>query len=108
MLSESEAKLPLLSRSFFFSFLSYIIILFYLYTMDHVARLYNTLPSLSEADERFFNREKAFDLISKLLSQHGNVFSVCLVHAHCTLREGEIMLSSGETSQPVLASKAIL
>ncbi|KAI0398652.1 hypothetical protein F4802DRAFT_611455 [Xylaria palmicola] len=74
--------------------------------MNSISRLYNTLPSLEEANEKFVNREQIFDTLSNLLSQYKNSFGICLIHSHCTLDEGEIMLETDGTSQPVLASEA--
>jgi hypothetical protein len=66
---------------------------------------YNSLPSLAKADKGFSDRGRVFDALKKLLSQHGGKYGVCLVHSHCTLNEGEIMLSTDGIAQPVLVSK---
>ncbi|KAI0444429.1 hypothetical protein F4803DRAFT_511859 [Xylaria telfairii] len=68
------------------------------------SRLYNTLPSLSEANERFRNRDEIFDRLLDLLSRHQGLFDVCLIHAHCTLADGEVMLENGDVSMPVKIS----
>ncbi|GAB1310697.1 hypothetical protein MFIFM68171_00907 [Madurella fahalii] len=71
-----------------------------------VARTYNKLPTLIEANEKFTDREPFFAAVSGLLSQYNYGFGICLVHAHCTLTDREIMLSRGAMSEPVLASEA--
>ncbi|KAK4494765.1 hypothetical protein PRZ48_014121 [Zasmidium cellare] len=74
--------------------------------MDQVWKYYSTLPDVIEADERFCDRTRLFQDIGRLLAEHGNEFGLCLVHRHCTLEEGEIMLSENGVSQPVQASLA--
>ncbi len=76
-------------------------------TMTYVSSLYNTLPSLSEAMERFESRKEILDSISNLVSKYENLFDVCLIHTHCSLAEGEIMLEKGDVSQPVLLSEVV-
>lgn len=68
--------------------------------MAEVAQLYNTLPTLGEANEKFVEREATFKLLAALLAEYRNVFGLCLVHAHCKLTEGEIMLAKRNVSQP--------
>ena len=74
-------------------------------TLD-IAKIYNDLPTLAKADERFTNRETMFRALAKLLSVYENEFGVCLIHAHCTLSPGEIMLSTGDVSHPIQYEKA--
>lgn len=68
--------------------------------MTTVASLYNNLPSLEEATDKFTNRAHVFSKLASLLAKYEHKFGVCLVHAHCTLEEGEIMVASGHVSQP--------
>ncbi|KAI1399453.1 hypothetical protein F4819DRAFT_464966 [Hypoxylon fuscum] len=68
--------------------------------MAAVAQLYNTLPTLGDADEKFVNREGVFKVVATLLAEYGHVFGLCLVHAHCKLAEGEIMIEKNNISQP--------
>ncbi|KAJ5711948.1 hypothetical protein N7488_006104 [Penicillium malachiteum] len=68
--------------------------------MAEIAQLYNTLPTLGEADEKFDNRGSAMKLIAMLLAQYNNVFGLCLVHANYELSEGEVMVARGNVSQP--------
>ncbi|KAI1106982.1 hypothetical protein F4804DRAFT_329728 [Jackrogersella minutella] len=76
--------------------------------MAEVASLYNSLPTLGEADEQFVNREAMLRALATLLAQYEYAFGLCLVHAHCKLSdttelaEGEIMLAAGNVSQPKL------
>lgn len=74
--------------------------------MEQVWKYYNTLPTLLEANERFKNREQIFSALTQLLSTYDNAFSICLIHAHCELSEGEIMLVEENVSQPVHVSNA--
>ncbi|KAI0530393.1 hypothetical protein GGR58DRAFT_493572 [Xylaria digitata] len=68
--------------------------------MASVARLYNTLPNLGEAEEKLANQQ--FDLVelANLLAAYSYEFGIYLVHAHCKLAEGEIMLANGNVSEP--------
>jgi hypothetical protein len=69
--------------------------------MEYLWESYNSLPTLLEADRCFKNREKVFSDLAKLLAKYGNTFGICLVHTHCRLSEGEIMLERDDTSEPV-------
>lgn len=64
------------------------------------AAIYNKLPTLEDAEKRFIDREKIFTAVGSLLAQYDNLYGLCLVHAHCTLADGEKMLSRGNISQP--------
>ncbi|KAF1963922.1 hypothetical protein BU23DRAFT_635940 [Bimuria novae-zelandiae CBS 107.79] len=66
--------------------------------MEHLWRSYNSLPTLLEANDRFKDREQLFSNLARLLSKYGNVFGVCLVHTHCELLKGEIMLEKDDVS----------
>ncbi|KDR68298.1 hypothetical protein GALMADRAFT_1354777 [Galerina marginata CBS 339.88] len=68
--------------------------------MTSVASLYNSLPSVEEAATKFINRAHIFLKLASLLAEYEHKFGVCLVHAHCKLEEGEIMVSSGNVTQP--------
>ena len=70
-----------------------------------MAELYNTLPTLADAEERFTHREQIFVACRSLLAKYENNFGICLVHAHCNLSDGEIMLARGNVSQPEKISK---
>jgi hypothetical protein len=72
--------------------------------MATISALYNTLPSLYDAEKWFIEREKAFAAVKNILAMYENVFGICLVYAHCTLAEDEIMLSRDNISQPENAS----
>ncbi|KAI4173800.1 MAG: hypothetical protein LQ343_002735 [Gyalolechia ehrenbergii] len=66
-----------------------------------VSALYNKLPSLSEAEEQFVSRSAVFATVGKLLGTYNHAFGLCLVHAHCTLAEDEIMLTrANNISEP--------
>ncbi|KAK0368161.1 hypothetical protein CLIM01_14481 [Colletotrichum limetticola] len=62
--------------------------------------VYNNLPTLEEADQRFVDRSRVLRDLKDLLAKYDNVYGLCLVHAHCQLNEGEIMLAQGNTTQP--------
>ena len=65
-----------------------------------VAALYNTLPSVEEANAVQFDRTRVFAELAILLAAYEYKYGVCLVHAHCKLEEGEVMVASGNVSQP--------
>lgn len=71
------------------------------------ATLYNRLPTLGEAEERFTERGPVFTAIGSPLAEYGNVWGACLVHAHCKLAEGEIMLGKESISQPESALELV-
>lgn len=70
--------------------------------MTLVSQIYNTLPNLGDADAAFTDREAKFAAVAQLLARHGcaGQFHLCLVHAHCTLADDEIMLARGNISEP--------
>lgn len=68
--------------------------------MTTVAALYNSLPLVKEAHEKFVNRDQIFSKLVPLLASYENRFGVSLVHRHCTLEEGEMMVANGNISQP--------
>jgi hypothetical protein len=68
------------------------------------ASSYNELLSLGDADERFAGRTDVFARLVPLLAKYEYRFGVCLVHTHCKLDEGEIMLADGNISEPVYAT----
>jgi len=68
--------------------------------MTTIASLYNTLPSVEEANETPFDRTRIFSELTVLLAAYEYKYGVCLVHAHCKLEEGEVMIASGHISQP--------
>lgn len=74
--------------------------------MAEVARIYNTLPSLVDADEHFTDRESMLRNIAALLAQYEYTFGLCLVHSHCKLVDGEIMVAQGNVSEPLLTEHA--
>jgi hypothetical protein len=68
--------------------------------MTDITTLYNSLPSLREADKQFVNRDQILSQLAPLLVEHGNKFGVCLVHRHCKLDSGEVMVATGNVCQP--------
>ncbi|KAI9814486.1 MAG: hypothetical protein M1832_005892 [Thelocarpon impressellum] len=75
--------------------------------MAEVAGIYNTLLTLEEADLAFTKREPIFEAMTALLAKHDGSHGLCLVHSHCKLVEGEMMLATGNISQPVQSSDAV-
>ena len=73
-------------------------------TMVDYVQMYNSLPSIEEADERFLNREETFAKLAPLLAEFNHQFGVCLVHAHCKLQQGEKMIAQGNITQPELST----
>lgn len=68
------------------------------------ASSYNELLSLGDADERFTGRADVFAQLVPVLAKYDFRFGVCLVHTHCKLDKGEIMLADGNVSEPVYAA----
>lgn len=68
--------------------------------MAEVASLYNQLPTLEDAERRFRDRDQVFSAAKSLLAQYGKLWGLCLIHAHCKLEKGEIMVARGNVSQP--------
>ena len=69
--------------------------------MDSYIEMYNNLPNVCEADERFVERDAIFAKLAPLLSSYNHQFGVCLVHAHCSLEPGEKLIGTGNISQPM-------
>jgi hypothetical protein len=68
--------------------------------MTDIAARYNRLPPLLEADMKFVNRDELFAKLRPLLAKYENKFGVCLVHRHCKLEPGEMMVATGNVCQP--------
>jgi hypothetical protein len=68
--------------------------------MVNYVSLYNSLPWLGEANEKFTNRDQIFSKLARLFAAHGGAFGVCLAHRHCTLEEGEMMVATESVCQP--------
>ncbi len=65
------------------------------------ATSYNNLLYVDMASKLFTNRNEILGQLGPVLKQYGNnKFGVCLVHRHCMLEEGEMMVSSGNVCQP--------
>jgi hypothetical protein len=62
--------------------------------------LYNSLPTVFDADSRFVNRDAVLTQLAPLLSKFQYQFGVCLVHAHCKVELGEKMIATGNVTQP--------
>lgn len=68
--------------------------------MTSPAELYNSLPSVEEADEKFTDRERIFSMLVPILRGYEDKFGINLVHGHAKLEKGEKMITSGKESWP--------
>jgi hypothetical protein len=66
-------------------------------------QFYNNLPSISDADSAFVDREAHFSKLAPILSkeEYRGVYEVCLFHHHFDLEQGEKMVSYGSISLSV-------
>jgi hypothetical protein len=66
-------------------------------------QFYNSLPSISDADSAFIDRETLFSRLAPIFSkeEYCGVYEVCLVHHHFDLKPGEKMVSHGLISLPM-------
>ncbi|OCH92252.1 hypothetical protein OBBRIDRAFT_802739 [Obba rivulosa] len=62
--------------------------------------LYNSLSSIEAANAQLNDRDTLLSRLAPLLAQYGHQYGVCLVHAHCTLHDGERMIAKGNVSEP--------
>ncbi|CAE6395772.1 unnamed protein product [Rhizoctonia solani] len=65
-----------------------------------LAEVYNTLPTIGAANDAFTDREAMFAKLAPLLAAYQFQFGICLVHAHCTIKEGEAMVADGNITRP--------
>ena len=72
--------------------------------MAEVSTLYNTLPTLGEAEDELAKQQFDNVALAYLLAKFHHEFGLYLVHAHCKLKQGEIMLAKGDVSQPTYVS----
>ncbi|TDL29941.1 hypothetical protein BD410DRAFT_780446 [Rickenella mellea] len=75
--------------------------------MSTYVEMYNSLPTLGEADDLFVHRDTIFAKLAPLLSKYNHQFGVCLVHAHCQLDIGEKMVATGNICEPRDSSSPI-
>lgn len=68
--------------------------------MAGVATLYNTLLPIMEAHERFVNRDEILSKLQPIFLKYKDRYGICLVHRHCELQEGEMMVGEGFVSKP--------
>ncbi|KAF8581314.1 hypothetical protein K439DRAFT_1636290 [Ramaria rubella] len=70
--------------------------------MANLTAIYNALPSISEANLNFTNREEVFTKLAPFIEKHDYAYGVCLVHAHTKLEAGEVMISTDDcVTEPV-------
>jgi hypothetical protein len=69
--------------------------------MNSIAALYNTLPSLDQANKKFSNREHIFPMLAAVLTGYEDKFAINLVHRHSILKEGEKMVTIGNITEPM-------
>ncbi|KAF9474080.1 hypothetical protein BDN70DRAFT_842803 [Pholiota conissans] len=70
--------------------------------MDSYATMYNSLPTLGEADDTFVKRDVIFAALIPLLAAHQYQFGVCLIHSHCGVNPGERMIGIGKITEPII------
>ncbi|KAJ7589662.1 hypothetical protein C8J56DRAFT_37887 [Mycena floridula] len=66
---------------------------------------YNSLPSLGEANDAFINRDQVLAELGPILAKHSDktthgTFGLLLIHRHCQLEEGELMVETRNVTQP--------
>ncbi|KEP47739.1 hypothetical protein V565_145570 [Rhizoctonia solani 123E] len=66
-----------------------------------LAKIYNSLPTIDAANSTFTGREVMFAKLAPLFAAYQFQFGACLVHAHCTIQEGEAMVAQGNVSRPL-------
>lgn len=65
---------------------------------------YNQLKYLGVANSEFTERDTIFEKAAVLLAKYDYKWGIGLVHRHCRLDEGEIMLADGNVTEPVVFS----
>lgn len=68
--------------------------------MEPTSILYNKLPSLAEANQKFRDRDDILKRLASVFAKHDRRFGVSLIHSHCKLEQGEKMVAEGPISQP--------
>lgn len=66
------------------------------------ASTYNELGWLATANSDFTERDAILDQAAKLLAKYEHKWGICLVHRHCSLEEGEIMLATDNVTEPTV------
>ncbi|CAE7101776.1 unnamed protein product [Rhizoctonia solani] len=66
-----------------------------------LATIYKSLPSIQTASDAFNDRDAIFAKLAPLFAAYHFQFGLCLVHAHCYIKEGEAMVANGTISRPV-------
>jgi hypothetical protein len=64
-------------------------------------------PVIEEADERFTSWQATFTKLAPILAEFNHQFGVCLVHAHCELKQGKKKIAKGNITQPEMATDII-
>jgi hypothetical protein len=70
-------------------------------------RDYNILPDVLEAEKQFRDQERAFAAAQAVLANYPEGFGICLIHGHGALDHGEILLASGDVSEPTKISETL-
>lgn len=65
------------------------------------SKMYNQLRLLGAATSEFTERDAIFEMASALLATYDYKWGIGLVHRHCRLADGEIMLTDGNVTEPV-------
>jgi hypothetical protein len=65
------------------------------------SKTYNELRLLGTASSEFTERDAIFEKAAALLAKYDYKWGVCLVHRHCSLADGEVMLTNSNVTEPV-------
>jgi hypothetical protein len=70
--------------------------------MDSIQARYNRLYSLEEANAKFMKHDpkQLLPTLAPFLKKYDYKYGVCLIHRHCELQDGEIMISTGNVTKP--------
>jgi hypothetical protein len=75
--------------------------------MASIKALYNGLDSLEEANGKLMkhNLKQLLPTLGPLLKKYDYKYGVCLIHRHCELEDGEVMISTGNITKPGRATE---
>lgn len=75
--------------------------------MSSIQSLYNGLDTLEVANSKLLkhNPQQLLPTLGPLLKKYDYKYGICLVHRHCELEDGEIMISTGNIAQPERAAE---
>jgi hypothetical protein len=62
--------------------------------------MYNSLRTIVDANKCFVQRDIIFSQLAPLISKYDTQFGVCLIHSHCSLEPGVLMIATGNVCEP--------